>query len=62
MDDACFQEQYGFRPNGANATDTLKHGLYMKDLNGDALDELTPALAKRLKLTVEWTDMEEVQS
>ena len=40
----CFQEGFGFRPNGPNGTDTLKHGIYAKDLNGDSLDLLTPAM------------------
>jgi hypothetical protein len=51
-DAACWQEAYGFRPNGPNATDTFHHGVYAKDLNGEALDRLTPALAKHLKLEV----------
>ena len=34
MDDACFQESYGFRPNGRNASDVHGHGIYQKDLNG----------------------------
>lgn len=32
-----FQESFGFRPNGPNVHDTLKHGIYSKDLNGDDL-------------------------
>jgi len=52
MDDTCFQEQYGLRPNGANTSDKLGHGLYAKDLNGEALDRLTPELAKRLEIEV----------
>ena len=54
-DDACFQEQYGFRPNGASTKDEVKTGLYMKDLNGELLDRLTPELAKELniKLVIE---------
>jgi hypothetical protein len=48
-----FQEAYGFRPNGANARDTLKHGIYSKDLNGDALDLLTPKLIEALGITLQ---------
>lgn len=48
-----FCEAYGFRPNGANARDTHKHGIYAKDLNGDALDLLTPDLLARLEITLE---------
>lgn len=57
-EDACFQEGYGFRPNGPNARDTVNHGIYSKDLNGEALDELTRAERIRLEITliVEGTD------
>lgn len=51
-----FQEAFGFRPNGPNAKDTLKHGIYAKDLNGDALDRLTPQLAAELGITLEIED------
>ena len=37
----CFQEAYGFRPNGPNHTDKHGHGIYAKDLNGEALELLT---------------------
>ena len=43
MDNGLFQEAYGFRPNGPNARDTHKHGIYSKDLNGEALDQTTQA-------------------
>lgn len=36
-----FCEAFGFRPNGPNERDTLNHGIYVKDLNGDYLDLLT---------------------
>lgn len=57
-EDNCFDEGYGFRPNGPNASDTLNHGIYSKDLNGDALDELTRKERARLEITliVEGTD------
>jgi hypothetical protein len=51
-----FQEAYGWRPNGPNATDTQRHGLYAKDLNGDALELLTRDLLERLEITLEITN------
>jgi len=39
-----FCDAYGFRNNGPNERDTLKHGIYQKDLNGDYLDVLTDAM------------------
>lgn len=55
-ENGLFQEGFGFRPNGPNAHDTLNHGIYAKDLNGDSLDSLTPALMAKLGITV---DLEE---
>ncbi len=57
-DNELFQEAFGFRPNGPNASDVQKHGIYSKDLNGDSLDTLTPALCERLgiKLQLETWD------
>lgn len=49
----CFQEAYGFRPNGANRKDVHQHGIYAKDLNGDALDPLTPELIEELGITLD---------
>jgi hypothetical protein len=49
----CWQESFGFRPNGPNQTDTIRHGIYAKDWNGDVLNELTPELAKSLEITLE---------
>jgi hypothetical protein len=48
-----FQEAFGFRPNGPNERDVIKHGIYAKDLNGDSLEILTPALIERLGITLE---------
>lgn len=48
-----FQEAFGFRPNGPNSRDTLKHGIYAKDLNGDSLDSLTPELLAQLEITLQ---------
>lgn len=52
----CWQERFGFRPNGANAKDVLRHGIYEKDLNGDSLDLLTPKLAIDLEIVLEIED------
>jgi len=48
-----FQESFGYRPNGPNSKDVLKHGIYAKDLNGDSLEELTEKLLEELELTLE---------
>lgn len=48
----CFQESYGFRPNGANDRDKLKHGIYSKDLNGESLDVLTLGMLEDLEITL----------
>jgi hypothetical protein len=48
MENELFQESFGFRPSGANARDIHKHGIYAKDLNGDALDLLTPELIENI--------------
>jgi len=58
IDNELFQEAYGFRPNGPNARDTHQHGIYQKDLNGEVLDELTPALAEELQLRIYVEDEE----
>lgn len=53
MENALFEEAYGFRPNGPNVRDKQNHGIYAKDLNGDYLDRLTPKLLKELEITLE---------
>lgn len=53
MDNELFQEAFGFRPNGPNINDKLKHGIYQKDLNGESLDLLTKELASDLNITIE---------
>lgn len=53
-----FCEAFGFRPNGPNTKDTLKHGIYAKDLNGDYLDTLTPELLEELEITLEIVEQE----
>lgn len=51
-----WQESYRLRPNGPNNRDTLNHGIYAKDLNGDRLDLLTPEMLNDLKITLEIAD------
>jgi hypothetical protein len=58
MENELFQEGFGFRNNGPNTRDKLNHGIYAKDLNGDSLDVLTPALAAELGITVDLEDDE----
>jgi len=38
--DPCFQECYGFRPNGRNEYDTIGHGIYERDINGERMVKL----------------------
>lgn len=51
-----FQEAYGFRPNGPNATDTHRHGIYAKDCNGESLELLTRNLLECMQVTLEITN------
>lgn len=53
VENELFQEAFGLRPNGPNARDTLKHGIYAKDLNGDSLDALTPELLSELGIVLQ---------
>jgi len=48
-----FQEAYGFRPNGPNVRDKRGHGIYAKDLNGEYLDALGPALLAQLGIVLD---------
>lgn len=52
-ENACFQETYGFRPNGPNSSDKLNHGIYSKDINGDSLDLLTTDLLAELEIMLD---------
>ena len=62
----CFQESFGFRPNGQRAgnwengepKDPIGHGIYSKDLNGDSLECLTAELAERLEIELIITENE----
>lgn len=53
FENELFQEGFGFRPNGPNKTDTLNHGIYSKDLNGDYLEPLTAEMIEDLGITLE---------
>jgi len=50
---ACWHEAYGYRNNSRQEKDGSLSTLYAKDLNGDALDVLTPELAAQLDITLE---------
>jgi hypothetical protein len=58
-DNELFQEGFGFRPNGPNVRDTHKHGIYSKDMNGDLLDPLTPAMIADMGIVLDITTPEE---
>jgi hypothetical protein len=51
----CWEEQFGFRPNGPNHMpgDT---GVYQKDLNGESLDQLTMELSRRTGIRVSFPE------
>lgn len=50
----CWNESYGYRPNGIGGpTPKQDCGIYAKDLNGDALDLLTPEFLAELEITLE---------
>ena len=53
IENELFQEAFGFRNNGPNERDTLNHGIYTKDLNGDSLDRLTAEMLADLGITLE---------
>lgn len=55
---ACFEEAYGYRSNSRKEKDGTLSSIYAKDLNGDALDLLTPELLARLEITLEITNNE----
>ena len=45
-------EAHGFRPSGPNVRDKVGHGVYARDLNGEALDVLTDADAEEMGITL----------
>lgn len=50
---ACFDEAFGYRGNGRRESDGSLSYTYSRDLNGEALDLLTPELLARLEITLE---------
>jgi hypothetical protein len=51
---ACWDEAYGYRPNGRGGPTPDKDcGIYAKDLNGEALDALTDSLIAELGIILE---------
>lgn len=58
MENELFCEAYGFRPNGGGAGDKNQNRIYAKDLNGDHLEILTPALLAELEITLEISENE----
>lgn len=50
---ACWDEAYGFRPNGRRTVANACSYIYAKDLNGDCLDPLTPELLDELGITLD---------
>lgn len=50
---ACWEEAYGYRSNSRKEKDGTQSSIYAKDLNGDALDVLTPELLERLEIILE---------
>jgi hypothetical protein len=59
MENPCFQEGFGFRPNGPNAKDKVNHGIYAKDMNGDSLDVLTAEMLEEWGIELEIETEEE---
>lgn len=57
-DQDCWDEAYGYRGNGRKMEDGSISYIYAKDLNGDALDLLTPKLLAQLEITLEITGNE----
>jgi len=49
---ACWDESYGYRPSGRRTVGGKTSHIYAKDLSGDALDLLTPALAADLEISL----------
>lgn len=49
----CWDESYGYRNNTRKEKDGSLSSIYAKDLNGDALDVLTPELLAQLEITLQ---------
>ena len=52
MENALFQEAYGFRNNDPRTSDVHKHGIYSRDLNGESMDKLTRKTRERLEISI----------
>lgn len=51
---SCWDESFGYRASGARRMpDGTTSSIYAKDLNGEALDLLTPALLAELEITLQ---------
>jgi hypothetical protein len=50
---ACWDESFGFRGNGRKESDGSMSHIYAKDLNGEALDLITPELLAQLEITLQ---------
>jgi hypothetical protein len=50
---ACWDEAYGYRPNGRRTVEGRYSHIYAKDLNGGHLDRLTDSLLAELEITLE---------
>lgn len=56
---ACWDESYGFRPNGKGGpTPERDTGIYAKDLNADRLDCLSESLRQELGINLDISDNE----
>lgn len=55
---ACWDESYGYRGNTRKMPDGSLSSIYAKDLNGDSLDRLTPALCNDLGIVLEIVECE----
>lgn len=52
---ACWDEAYGYRPNGRRTLEGTTSHIYARDLNGERLDRLTPAMIAGLELVLDIT-------
>lgn len=60
---ACWDESYSYRNSPRKMPDGTRSSIYARDLNGDALDALTPELIAELEISLEIeTDPEEPEA
>lgn len=55
---ACFDESYGFRDNTRRMPDGSLSSIYAKDLNGESLEQLTPAFLEAAGIALDIRDPE----